>query len=63
MLLELGGYEVFERTKGIPTIFLTARDGLSDRVKGLTLSAVAVFRRHHEGDIGVAAIVRTALAL
>lgn len=39
MLPGLSGYEVFERARGTPTIFLTARDGLSDRVKGLTMGA------------------------
>ncbi|QJD86301.1 response regulator transcription factor [Cohnella herbarum] len=39
MLPELGGYEVFEKNTRTPTIFLTARDGLSDRVKGLTMGA------------------------
>ncbi len=39
MLPEIDGYEVFERTRSVPTIFLTARDGLSDRVKGLTMGA------------------------
>lgn len=39
MLPELDGFEVFERCKGQPTIFLTARNGLSDRLKGLTMGA------------------------
>lgn len=39
MLPELDGYEVFQKIQGIPTIFLTARSSLSDKVKGLTLGA------------------------
>lgn len=39
MLPEMDGYEVFRRIQGTPTIFLTARSGLSDKVKGLTLGA------------------------
>ncbi|MGS0763768.1 response regulator transcription factor [Syntrophomonas curvata] len=39
MLPELDGYEVFKRIKDIPTIFLTAKNSLSDRVKGLTMGA------------------------
>ncbi|MEC0238299.1 response regulator transcription factor [Paenibacillus dokdonensis] len=39
MLPEMDGYEVFERIRGTPTIFLTARSSLSDKVKGLTLGA------------------------
>ena len=39
MLPELGGYEVFEKNTRTPTIFLIARDGLSERVKGLTMGA------------------------
>ncbi len=39
MLPELDGYEVFQQIRGTPTIFLTARSSLSDKVKGLTLGA------------------------
>ncbi len=39
MLPELDGFEVFERYKSQPTIFLTAKSGLSDRLKGLTMGA------------------------
>ncbi|WP_240418531.1 response regulator transcription factor [Paenibacillus periandrae] len=39
MLPELNGYEVFQHIRGTPTIFLTARSSLSDKVKGLTLGA------------------------
>lgn len=39
MLPELDGYLVFQKLKGIPTIFLTAKSGLSDKVKGLTMGA------------------------
>lgn len=39
MLPEIDGYEVFQQIQGIPTIFLTARSNLSDKVKGLTLGA------------------------
>lgn len=39
MLPELDGFEVFEKVKETPTIFLTARNSLSDRVKGLSMGA------------------------
>jgi len=39
MLPELDGYDVFQQLRGTPTIFLTARSSLSDKVKGLTLGA------------------------
>ncbi|MEJ8546675.1 response regulator transcription factor [Brevibacillus borstelensis] len=39
MLPEIDGYEVFRQIRGTPTIFLTARSGLADKVKGLTLGA------------------------
>ncbi|WP_286925061.1 MULTISPECIES: response regulator transcription factor [Lysinibacillus] len=39
MLPEIDGFEVFQRIQGTPTIFLTARSSLSDKVKGLTLGA------------------------
>ncbi|MGG4492670.1 response regulator transcription factor [Brevibacillus reuszeri] len=39
MLPEVDGYEVFQQVRGTPTIFLTARSSLSDKVKGLTLGA------------------------
>lgn len=39
MLPEVDGFEVFQQVRGTPTIFLTARSSLSDKVKGLTLGA------------------------
>lgn len=39
MLPEFDGFEVFAKIRGVPTIFLTARNSLSDRVKGLTMGA------------------------
>lgn len=39
MLPGLDGFEVFEKMKETPTIFLTARTSLSDRVKGLSMGA------------------------
>lgn len=39
MLPGLDGYEVYKESKGTPTIFLTARTGLADRVKGLKMGA------------------------
>jgi len=39
MLPEINGYEVFQQISSTPTIFLTARSSLSDKVKGLTLGA------------------------
>lgn len=39
MLPELDGFEVFEQNREQPTIFLTARNGLSDRLRGLTMGA------------------------
>ncbi|WP_088186698.1 response regulator transcription factor [Desulfosporosinus sp. FKA] len=39
LLPSLSGFEVLERIRSIPVIFLTAKDGLSDRVKGLNLGA------------------------
>ncbi|USG66606.1 response regulator transcription factor [Brevibacillus ruminantium] len=39
MLPELDGYEVFRQIRGTPTIFLTAKSSLPDKVKGLTLGA------------------------
>lgn len=39
MLPELDGFDVFDRIHGIPTIFLTAKNSLSDRVKGLNMGA------------------------
>ena len=37
MLPELSGFEVITQTDGIPVIFLTARSGLQDTLKGLRL--------------------------
>lgn len=39
MLPELDGFEVFGTVKETPTIFLTARNSLLDRVKGLSMGA------------------------
>lgn len=39
MLPELSGFDVFEQARKLPTIFLTAKSGLSDRIKGLTMGA------------------------
>lgn len=39
MLPEIDGFEVFQKIQGTPTIFLTARSSLSDKVKGLILGA------------------------
>lgn len=39
MLPKLDGFEVFQHIKKIPTIFLTAKDGLNDCVKGLNMGA------------------------
>ena len=39
MLPGLDGYQVFERACGTPTIFLTARGELSDRLRGLAMGA------------------------
>lgn len=39
MLPELDGFEVLEKICGVPTIFLTAKSSLSDRLKGLTMGA------------------------
>lgn len=39
MLPKLNGFEVFQQVTGIPTIFLTARNSLEDKLKGLTSGA------------------------
>jgi DNA-binding response OmpR family regulator len=39
MLPEMDGFDVFKELRGIPTIFLTAKNSLSDRVKGLNMGA------------------------
>ena len=39
MLPKLDGFEVMERIKGVPTIFLTAKNSVDDRVKGLVMGA------------------------
>lgn len=39
MLPGADGFEVYQEAEGIPTIFLTARGGLKDRVKGLKMGA------------------------
>ena len=37
MLPRLDGYQVFERAFGTPTIFLTAKSELTDKLKGLAM--------------------------
>lgn len=39
MLPEIDGFEVFKKTHKIPTIFLTARSSLKDRIKGFSMGA------------------------
>ncbi|HWP97539.1 MAG TPA: response regulator transcription factor [Syntrophomonadaceae bacterium] len=39
ILPESDGFEVFKKAQEIPTIFLTARSSLSDRIKGLSMGA------------------------
>lgn len=39
MLPQADGFEVLRESKEVPTIFLTARDSLPDRIKGLSLGA------------------------
>lgn len=39
MLPELDGYQVFEHAFGTPTIFLTAKSELTDKLKGLAMGA------------------------
>ncbi len=39
MLPEYDGYEVFQKALNTPTIFLTARNSLSDRIKGFSMGA------------------------
>ena len=39
MLPKIDGYHVYENINFIPVIFLTAKDSLQDKVKGLTLGA------------------------
>lgn len=39
MLPGLDGFSVFERIQDVPAIFLTARNSLNDRVKGLNMGA------------------------
>ena len=39
MLPGLSGFEILERQKEIPTIFVTAKSGLEDRLRGLRLGA------------------------
>lgn len=39
MLPGLDGFEVYRQAQGTPTIFLTAKNGLPDRVRGLTMGA------------------------
>lgn len=39
MLPKLSGYHVFEKVSGTPTIFLTAKSELSDKLKGLAMGA------------------------
>lgn len=39
MIPKIDGFEVMKHSKGQPTIFLTARDSLSDRISGFSLGA------------------------
>lgn len=39
MLPEIDGFEVFKKAHDTPTIFLTARNSLSDRIKGFSMGA------------------------
>ncbi len=39
MLPGLDGYQVYEKALGTPTIFLTAKSELSDKLKGLSMGA------------------------
>ena len=39
MLPEIDGFEVFKKAHKIPTIFLTARSSLKDRIKGFSMGA------------------------
>lgn len=39
MLPRLDGFGVFQQAEPVPTIFLTAKSGLTDRLKGLTMGA------------------------
>lgn len=39
MLPKLDGFQVLKKIKGVPTIFLTAKDSVDDRVKGLVMGA------------------------
>lgn len=39
MLPKLDGFEVFKKANKIPTIFLTARNSLPDRIKGFSMGA------------------------
>lgn len=39
MLPKLSGYHVFEKVSGTPTIFLTAKSELSDKLKGIAMGA------------------------
>lgn len=39
MLPEIDGFEVFKKAHETPTIFLTARNSLSDRIKGFSMGA------------------------
>ncbi len=39
MLPEYDGFEVFKKSQDIPTIFLTARNSLADRIKGFSMGA------------------------
>mgnify|MGYP002508158412 CR=1 FL=1 len=42
MLPRLDGYQVFERAFGTPTIFLTAKSELTDKLKGLSSSTINI---------------------
>ena len=42
MLPGLDGYQVFERAFGTPTIFLTAKSELTDKLKGLAMGRMII---------------------
>mgnify|MGYP004649245221 CR=1 FL=1 len=50
MLPKLSGFEVSEqiRIAGVPIIFVTARDGLNDRLKGLRLGDDYIVKEEHD---------------
>lgn len=50
MLPKLSGFEVSEqiRIAGVPIIFVTARDGLNDRLKGLRIGDDYIVKEEHD---------------